>query len=101
MRRISRTDANQQDIIDGLREVGATVQPLHTVGQGCPDLLVGYRLVNHVLEVKDPSKPLRDQSLTEDQAEWHGKWRGRVVVVKSVEDALIEIGARRRRVVNS
>jgi len=36
----ARTDANQSEIVAGLRAIGATVQPLHAVGKGCPDLMV-------------------------------------------------------------
>lgn len=43
MRRRAHTDRNQPAIVAALRGIGATVQPLHAVGQGCPDLLVGYR----------------------------------------------------------
>jgi hypothetical protein len=94
MRRAARTDGNQSWIVEGLRRAGATVQPLHAVGAGCPDLLVGFRGRNWLLEVKDPSKPKSDQVLTPDQVTWHGGWRGRAVVVKSLEDALKEISCR-------
>jgi hypothetical protein len=43
--------------------------------------------------VKDPAKPRSDQMLTPHQVKWHGGWKGRVVVVKSLRDALVEIGA--------
>ncbi len=95
MRRAARVDANQSEIVDALRKVGATVQPLHTVGKGCPDLLVGYRGENHVLELKDGSKPPSARKLTDDELEWHDSWRGRVFVVNDVREALIAIGALR------
>lgn len=91
--RAARIDANQPEIVDALRAVGATVQPLQKVSEGCPDLLVGYRERNWLLEVKDPAKPPSARYLTPDQAQWHGGWKGRVVVVLTAEDALIEIGA--------
>ena len=92
MRLAARTDGNQAEIVKGLRKRGASVQPLHAVGKGCPDLLVGYRGQNYLMEIKDPTKPKRDQYLTKDQVQWHMDWVGRVVVVKSIEDALLEIG---------
>lgn len=88
MRRIARVDGNQADIVAALRAVGATVQPLHTVGKGCPDLLVGYRGVNHLLEVKNGS------DVTDDQRQWIGTWCGMVTVVHSVDQALQSIGAK-------
>lgn len=92
MRRASRTDANQAEIVAALRGVGASVHPLHMVGDGCPDLLVGLRNVNYLIEVKDGSKPPSARQLTPDQREWHGAWRGNVAVVKSVEEALTLVG---------
>lgn len=94
MRRASAVDANQSAIIAALRKVGATVQPLHAVGQGCPDLLVGYRTVNWLFEVKDGKKPPSDRKLTKAQVDFHRDWRGQVCVVTCVSDALITLGMR-------
>ena len=95
MRRAAKVDANQADIVAALRMAGATVQPLHAVGKGCPDLLVGYQRVNYLLEVKGGSKVPSAQKLTEDQVEWHELWRGRAAVVNDVKSALTAIGALR------
>jgi len=38
---IRKVDANQPEIVETLRACGASVQSIHTVGQGCPDILVG------------------------------------------------------------
>jgi hypothetical protein len=92
MRRAARVDSNQQAIIVALRGVGATVQPLHQIGQGCPDLLVGYRMANYLLEVKDGMKPPSHRQLTEDERLWHMRWRGRVVTVMDAREALEAIG---------
>jgi hypothetical protein len=99
MRRAAKVDANQPAIVAALRKAGASVGLLHSVGGGCPDLVVGYRdpatgLRECVLvEVKDGSKPPSARKLTEDQEDWHAAWRGRpVAVVETVEDALRVIG---------
>ena len=70
MRRAARVDANQAAIVAVLRKLGAFVQPLHTVGGGCPDLLVGYRQRWLVLEVKDGRQPPSKRVLTKDEREW-------------------------------
>lgn len=93
MSRARRVDANQTEIVRALRDVGASVQPLHAVGQGCPDLAVGYRGLNHFLEVKDGTRPPSERRLTRDERVWHEEWRGQVVVVNSVEEALRAVGA--------
>jgi hypothetical protein len=41
LRRASKVDANQREVVAALRGAGASVQLLHAVGEGCPDLLVG------------------------------------------------------------
>jgi hypothetical protein len=91
MRRAA-VDANQAEIVKALRKVGATVQPLHRVGQGCPDLAVGHRGVNHFIEVKDGSKPPSARGLTDAQFRWHSLWAGQVSIAESVDDALRIIG---------
>lgn len=88
MRRAAKVDGNQPEIVKALRAVGATVRDLSGVGQGCPDLLVGYRGRNVLIEVKDPSQPPNKRKLTPDQAEFHALWRGQVIVVESPEAAI-------------
>jgi hypothetical protein len=92
VRRAAKVDANQRQVVAALRGVGATVQLLHAVGEGCPDLLVGHLGVNYLLEVKDGQKPPSAQKLTPQQEIWHRDWRGHRVVVNSPEAALAAIG---------
>jgi hypothetical protein len=92
LRRAAKVDANQRQVVAALRDAGATVQLLHAVGEGCPDLLVGYRGGNFLIEVKDGQKPPSAQKLTPQQEIWHRDWRGHRVVVNSPEAALAAIG---------
>lgn len=98
MRRAAKTDDNQQEIIAALRAVGASVQPLHAVGQGCPDLVVGYlchltgERRNALVEVKDGRKSPSARGLTDAQLRWHMLWEGQVAIAESVDDALRIIG---------
>ena len=88
MRRAAKVDANQSEIVDAVRRMGCTVQLLHSVGQGCPDLLVGVSGINLLWEIKDGSRPPSERRLTTDQLIWHDEWRGQVQVVDSVEHAI-------------
>ena len=88
MRRAARTDQNQASIVSAFRQRGATVQPLHTIGAGCPDLLVGWRGQNYLIEVKDGSKSPSKQRLTDDEKRWLQQWRGQVCIVSNVEQAI-------------
>lgn len=103
MRRAAKVDENQAAIVAALRAAGASVQSLAAVGDGCPDLLVGYdsgRLglrLNHLLEVKDLASSRKDK-LNDRQALWHAKWRGGVHVVRNPREALQVIGVPAREV---
>jgi hypothetical protein len=92
VRRAARVDANQDAVVIALRAAGASVQSLAAVGAGVPDLLVGIRGVNLLLEVKDGAKSPSERRLTEDQVKWHGAWNGPVCVVDGPEAALRAIG---------
>lgn len=94
MRYKARTDANQQAVIDMLRQVGASVQSLAAIGNGCPDLLVGYNGRTFLMEVKDGAKTASQIRLTPDQVGWHQKWvGGSLSIVYGPEGALEVIGA--------
>lgn len=87
--RAARVDRNQAEIVEALRAAGATVQLLHTVGEGCPDLAVGYAGQTAFVEVKDGMKPLSAQRLTPEQQKWHADWKGgTLAIVRDVEGAL-------------
>ena len=88
VRRAARTDDNQQAIVDALRKAGASVQSLAAIGKGCPDLLVGCRGKNVLMEIKNENRPPSKQRLTTDEKVWHDSWRGSVAIVKNVNDAL-------------
>lgn len=88
MRRAARVDANHGEIVAALRKIGATVTSTAGVGNGFPDLAVGWRGMTLLLEVKDGSKPPSAKQLTDDERKWHAEWRGHADVVESVEEAL-------------
>ena len=85
-----KTDDNQQEIIDALRAIGASVQDLSKVGGGCPDILVGHWGKNYLLEIKNPDTKGK---LSTNQIVWHKNWHGQVAVVRTVEEAFRAIGA--------
>ena len=87
MRRNARVDSNHREIADALRAVGTSVVSLAAIGRGVPDLLVGFRGVNYLLEIKTTKG-----KLTPDQTEFTALYRGVVVVVRSVSEAYAAIG---------
>lgn len=88
MRRAAKVDDNQLEIMQALQDRGYSVQSLAAVGLGVPDLAVGRAGKIWFLEVKDPSKPKGDRTLTPAQKKWHAWWRGNVAVVETVDEAL-------------
>lgn len=86
MRRRAKVDANQAAIVSALRKIGASVEPLHFAGRGIPDLLVGFRGVTTLIEVKTEKGRLNAL-----QTRWRDSWRGSVYVVDCATDALAAI----------
>jgi hypothetical protein len=91
MRRAARVDSNQDQVVEALRAAGATVQSLAAVGQGVPDLLVGFQGQTLLMEVKNGRKPLSQRQLTEDQLKWHGAWRGGPMAIVDGPDAALRM----------
>jgi len=81
----ARRDKNEKEIVDCLTCVGATVQRLSA--KDVPDLLVGYRGFNYLMEVKHENAKLKP-----GQKEWHQCWNGQVMVVRTIDDALGKLG---------
>ena len=92
MRYANRIDANQNQIVDAMRKVGAVVRII-SQGDGIPDLLVGYKGYTILMEVKDGDKVPSARKLTEPEQKFFDDWRGgMLVVVNSVEEALEILG---------
>ena len=83
MRYSAIRDDNEAAIVDALRKCGATVQRLDA--KGVPDLLVGYRNVNLLMEVKIKEERNR---LTTRQKEWLSRWHGHWAVVTTPTEAM-------------
>jgi hypothetical protein len=93
VRLASRTDANHEGVLHAFRRLGCTVVSTHQVGHGFPDLLVSQRRrtdgagsITYLVEIKDGAKSPSKRKLTEDEAEFHAHWRGRIFTVLSVDD---------------
>ena len=86
MRRDAKVDLNQADIRLALEKMGASVQSLATIGKGCPDLLICYRGILYLIEVKTNKGKLKDS-----QIKWHADWIGPVKTIYSLEEAMVWI----------
>ena len=81
-----RPDANQSQIVAALRAAGATVTILAGVGGGCPDLLIGFRGVNLLYEIKNLAG--RGDRMTAAEIVWIEAWRGQIAIVHDYDEAL-------------
>ena|SRR5947207_15812238 len=91
---VCRIDENQNEIVKVLRELGASVLILSAVGKGCPDILIGLsdcKGVKHniLVEIKDGKKSSSQKRLTKDEQKFFDTWKGRVVVISSIAEAVL------------
>jgi len=83
MRIYGKVDANHAEIVAALRGIGAHVQSIANIGDGCPDLLVSFRGKWFVFEVKSPGG-----KLTPDETKWHNAARASVFLAYSADEAI-------------
>jgi hypothetical protein len=86
--RAANLDSNHNQIVAALRDVGASVTSLAAVGNGVPDLVIGWRRQNFLIEVKNAKG-----QLNAFQKAFHSMWNGQVCVVRTPDEALAAIGA--------
>lgn len=87
-----RVDANQVQIVEQLRRLHISVQYLHTIGKGCPDLLLGFRNKNFLIELKDSLKTPSKKKLTDDEQEFFNTWNGQVNKCETLDEILKVVG---------
>jgi len=84
----ARVDDNQEEIVAAYRKIGCSVVSMAAQGDGFPDLVVGYRQRNFLIEIKDGNKKPSKRLLTPDQVIFHATWCGQVSIVENVQEAL-------------
>ena len=83
---IHRADINQAEIVKRLRQAGASVVILSSLGSGIPDLLIGWHGRNYLAEVKNLEG--RGTKLTPDEMLFFNQWQGQVELITCFSDAL-------------
>jgi len=78
----NRVDANQREIIRAAEKMGASVIDLSQVGGGIPDILIGYRGKNYLIEIKNPET---GGCLSDKQSSFVDNFRGDVRVIYDVQ----------------
>ena len=85
MRLRARVDTNHQEIVRALRQhPGCTVTSLAAMAHGVPDVMIGFRSITVLAEIKGEKGKLNST-----QEAWHQSWTGSpVVILRSVDDAV-------------
>lgn len=84
-------DSSQDGIVSALTQAGCSVEDMSRFG-GVPDLLVGYRGRNYLIECKPLEGDKRQLRLNPNQVDWHAAWKGQVQIAHTPEQALAIIG---------
>jgi hypothetical protein len=88
-----KKDANHNEIVDAMTKVGAYVIDMSHVGRGFPDLIVGFKKMTILMEIKNPKTSYGKKGLNKNQLQWKEQWTGGTYcVVDSVDAALRMIG---------
>ena len=99
MRKRGRTDANQSEVVRQLRQMGASVAIISSVGGGVPDLIVGVAGRNYLVELKDPAKPPSERLLTREENAFREGWAGQWMLGFTAEHIMQEIRKLDRQIV--
>lgn len=86
--RAAKVDANQGELVDVMRRMGASVVITSVAGDGFPDTVVGWGGISVLAEIKDGAKVPSKRKLTEDQKKFHEEHKGAVTVIETVEQAV-------------
>ena len=82
-----RVDENQKQIIHTFTALGASVLNLSRVGEGCPDILIGYKNVSCLVEIKRNEQA----RYTDSQVKFMQNWRGGPISRIDSVDAAIRL----------
>jgi hypothetical protein len=84
-----RTDKNHAEIIKALRKIpNLSVFSTHEVGKGFPDIVIGYKGINYLIEIKDGNKPPSARKLTDCEVKFHQDWRGQIKIITNLDEVL-------------
>ena len=80
-----RVDLNHQEVVKTLRLLGATVFDASRMGQGFPDLVVGYNHQTVLVEIKSGEQ----KKFTQAQLKFMADWKGSAVTrINDVDGAI-------------
>lgn len=90
--RFSSKDNNHDEIAHALQDIGAAVMDTSSLGDGFPDIIVGFRGEVYLIEIKNDKTAYGKKGLNKKQVEFHAKWAGYVHIVRSIDEAYRLVG---------
>lgn len=84
-----KVDANHAEVVAALRAAGASVIDTSRLGKGVPDLIVGFREITLLMEIKNPKTQYGRRGLNKNQRVWAETWQGGAVAVVDGPDAAL------------
>lgn len=81
-----RIDRNQNEIVKELRKMGVSVWITSASGKGSPDLVIGARGINLLVELKDGEKSASQRNLTPLEDVFHKLWQGQINIVNNMDE---------------
>lgn len=92
MRRASKVDDNQNEIVKALRQIpGISVAITSGIGKGYPDLNLGWKGKTYLIELKDGQKTASRRKLTDDEIRFKNNWTGHYAICSTLDEILNEI----------
>lgn len=86
-RRAAKVDANQGEIVKSFRKMGWSVLIISQL-KNCCDIIVSKSGRTIAVEIKDGSKPLSKQRLSDGEEKFRSGWQGEYAIITSVDDIL-------------
>jgi hypothetical protein len=81
-----KKDLNHAGIVKELKQIpGISVLDISSLGKGCGDILVGYRNLNFLFEIKQPSQK---NKFTKAEKYFHLIWNGQIATVTSSQEII-------------
>ena len=82
-----KVDRNQKAITEALRDLGISVSITSDVAKGFPDIIVGFRGENYLIELKSGKGKQEDS-----QIKFESLWTGQYSVCRTLDEVLEAIG---------
>jgi hypothetical protein len=97
VRKYAKKDDNHNRIAEVFEINGATVLDMSPLGDGAPDMAIGFLGHNILIEAKNGSLPKSKQQLTDDEEKFHAAWRGTIVIIHNELEAQQLMSTMRRQ----